>query len=66
MPKTLKNNGTPQAVDDILEIEEIFRKTDFGNLGISSFELTQNDRGGKSKTFLGVGKLGGELLRLKA
>ena len=64
MPKTLKNNLTPQAVDDLLVVEEIFRKTDFGDTGITSFDLIKNDRGGNSKTFLGLGELGGDSLKI--
>lgn len=62
MPKARRNNGTPQAVDDLLVVEEIFSKSEFTDIGITSLDLTQNDRGGKSKTFLGLGELGGKSL----
>ena len=64
MPKTLKSNLTPQAVDDLLVVEEIFRKTDFGDIGITSFDLIKNDRGGNAKSFLGLGELGGDSLEI--
>ena len=57
MPKTLKNNGTSQAVDDLLVVEEIFSKSEFRGFGVTSFDLIKNDRGGRSKTFLGLGEL---------
>ena len=62
MPKARRNNGTPQAVDDLLVVEEIFSKSEFTDTGVTSLDLIQNDRGGKSKTFLGLGELGGESL----
>jgi len=64
MPKTLKNN-TPQAVDDLFDVSDvIFRRNNDSEIGITSFDLTQNDRGGNSKTFLGLGSLGGELIEI--
>lgn len=54
MPRRLKNNGTPQAVDDILELENSVGGTCEAVVLGSVEDLLLNDRGGKAKRFIGL------------
>ena len=60
----MNNMKTPLAVEDFMLVEEIFSKSEFRNIGITSFDLIKNDLGGNAKSFLGLGDFGGNSLEI--
>ena len=54
-PSKISRGLRPQAKDDLLKVETIFEPNQPEEIGYGGVDLIENDRGGKSKTFLGVG-----------